>query len=342
MRISLVALIVLLLVGIGIGYFLIQSHKKDSVPVTTNTEVSFNQTPFENMTIPYLRKQPFTSQLGEQKEFAQANIYTSYLTSYTSEGLRINALLTRPTGSMPEGGWPAIIFVHGYIPPTLYKTTQRYGDYIDFLARNGFVVLKIDLRGHGDSEGTPTGAYYSSGYVIDTLSAYDALTHADFVNPNKVGLWGHSMAGNIVLRSAVAKPEIKAVAIWAGAGYTYTDLLEYRINDTSYRPPLNTGTRSGQQRAVVERYGQFSPDDAFWKTVAPTNYLSDLRGAVALFHAKDDAVVSIEYSRNLQSLLDATSVSHELHEYPTGGHNINGASFSKAMKSTVEFYKKYL
>jgi|GEM_PF-5243986 len=29
-------------------------------------------------------------------------------------------------------------------------------------------------------------------------------------------------------------------------------------------------------------------------------------------------------------------------EYPSGGHNINGASFSVAMQRTVDFYKKHL
>ena len=57
-----------------------------------------------------------------------------------------NGLLTVPLGDVPAGGFPAIVFVHGYIPPEIYRTTERYVDYVDALARSGFVVFKIDRQ----------------------------------------------------------------------------------------------------------------------------------------------------------------------------------------------------
>jgi uncharacterized protein len=298
--------------------------------------------PFADMTIPYLRARSYQSQMGELRQHARASTHTSYLTSYTSDDLRIDGLLTQPTGDMPAGGWPAIVFVHGYIPPSIYTTTQRYIDHVNALARSGFVVFKIDLRGHGKSEGIPGGAYYSSDYVIDTLSAIEALKTQSFVNANKIGLWGHSMAGNITLRSLTADPSIKAAAIWGGAGFTYTDLQTYRIQDNSYRPPQDDSIQTNRRRELFERHGQFDSSNEFWKTVTPAGYLSEIGGAIGLFHAVDDPVVNVEYSRNLSQLLDDTDVSHELHEYPSGGHNISAAAFTRAMQDTVEFYKKHL
>src|SRR5277367_6623753 len=70
--------------------------------------------PFENLTIPYLRKQTYKSSLGNLQQTSQNTNYTSYLTSYTSDGLKINGLLTVPVGTPPKEGWPAIVFVHGY------------------------------------------------------------------------------------------------------------------------------------------------------------------------------------------------------------------------------------
>ena len=145
--------------------------------------------------------------------------------------------------------------MHGYIPPSTYVTTEKYTDYVDFLARSGYVVFKIDLRGHGDSEGVARGGYYSADYVIDTLNARAALENADFVNKNKIGLWGHSMAGNVVTRSLAVRPEIPAIVIWGGAVYTYDDRLKYGISDNSYRPPQDQN-RNGQRRnMIVEKYG---------------------------------------------------------------------------------------
>lgn len=294
------------------------------------------------MTIPYLRERTYTSTLGELQKYQDATNYTAYLTSYTSDGLRINGLLTQPKGEKPAGGWPAIVFVHGYIPPQQYRTTEKYIDYVNTLARNGFVVFKIDLRGHGSSEGDADGGYYSSDYVIDTLNAYAALESADFVDPQRIGLWGHSMAGNILARSFAAKPEIPAVVIWAGAGYTYQDLRDYRINDNSYRPLNSDNPTQRRRQELFSVHGQFDPNNEFWKEVAPSNYLNDLKGAIQLNHAVDDTVVSINYSRNLNNLLNQTIVEHELKEYPSGGHNISGSSFTQAMNNTVKFYKDHL
>ncbi len=106
--------------------------------------------PFEELTIPYLAKRAYDSDLGEKKLYQSKPTYNSYITSYISDGLKINGLLTIPKGEVPAGGWSAVVFVHGYIPPTTYKTTEKYIEYVDYLARNGLVVFKIDLRGHGE------------------------------------------------------------------------------------------------------------------------------------------------------------------------------------------------
>lgn len=301
-----------------------------------------NSIPFYELTIPYLRVRDYKSTLGARVEYQKNSNYTTYLTNYDSDGLRINALMTIPAGEMPNNGWPAIVFVHGYIPPSIYQTTEKYGDYIDYLAKSGYVVLKVDLRGHGDSEGNASGAYYSGDYVIDTLNAYSALQSSGFVNPDKIGLWGHSMAGNVVFRSFVAKTDIPAVVIWAGAVYTYSDLGDYGIDDNSYRPPTDNSIRRKFREVLSQTHGDFSVDSEFWKLVAPTNFLDGVSGALQINHAIDDTVVDIGYSRNLMKVLGGSSVIHELNEYGSGGHNISGSAFSSAMQNTVSFYNKHL
>lgn len=338
----------LLVVILLVGAFLLFKQKGDGNINLVGTDLvelpipEISSKPFEELTIPYLRNREYKSNLADLKQISQNSNYTSYLTSYISDNLKINGLLTKPTGKEPEGGFPAIVFVHGYIPPNQYRTLEKYVDYVDYLGRNGFVVFKIDLRGHGDSEGQAGGGYYSSDYVIDTLNAYSALQSADFVNSAKIGLWGHSMAGNVTMRAAAVKPEIPAVVIWAGAGYTYLDLREYRISDNSYQPQPSDSERQRKRRELFEKYGEVADGNPFWKEVAVTDYLKDLKGAIQLNHAVDDLVVNIEYSRNLNKLLNQTLVPHELHEYKSGGHNITNPSFTPAMQNTVNFFKKYL
>ncbi len=333
------------------SYLLFFSHKANS-NLKLPTQIGQNSTPsispspspfpFQELTVPFLKSRQYKSSLANLENISTSPNYSTFLTSYQSDGFKINALLTKPAGEIPSGGFPAIVFIHGYIPPNQYQTQTRYIDYVDYLARNGFAVFKIDLRGHGESEGTPGGGYYSSDYVIDALNAYSALQSSDFVNPKKIGLWGHSMAGNIVLRAMAARPDIPVSVIWSGAGYTYIDLSEYRIQDQSYQPQPSDSERQRKRQQLRVLYGDPSEGNPFWKQVAPTSYLNDIKGSIQLNHALDDDVVNINYSRNLNSLLNSTSIPHELHEYPTGGHNISGASFGTAMQNTVAFFNKYL
>ena len=72
--------------------------------------------------------------------------YARYVASYVSEGNKIYGLLTVPFGDPPEGGFKAIVFNHGYIPPDQYVTTERYVAYVDALARAGGVLLLARLH----------------------------------------------------------------------------------------------------------------------------------------------------------------------------------------------------
>lgn len=303
-----------------------------------NVEPNPTPFPFQELTIPYLRTREYTSELGELQQALETSSYTGYLTSYDSDGLKINGLLTIPKGDAPENGFPAVIFLHGYIPPQSYRTLENYNSYVDYFAKRGMVVFKIDLRGHDQSDGDASGAYYSSDYVIDTLNAFTALENADFVDSNKIGLWGHSMAGNVALRTLAAKPSIPKVVIWAGAVYTYEDFAEYGIADDSYRPPDTDTPRRQKRQELMDTHGQFDTNSWFWQQVPATNYLNGIQGAVQIHHAKNDTVVGIEYSRNLIKILDSAGISNELYEYGSGGHNISGSSFSQAMQRSTEFY----
>jgi len=307
--------------------------------VTIPTPTPF---PFADLTIPYLQNRSYDGQLTTRTLVNQYGTYDAFLTSYQSDGFKINGLLTIPNTQKPSGGFPAIVFVHGYIPPSQYQTLQKYEAYVDYLASSGFVVFKIDLRGHGDSEGTAGGAYYSSGYIVDTLNAYHALENSDFVDPGKIGLWGHSMGGNVVMRSAVAKKNIPAVVIWAGAVYTYEDLRTYRISDASYVPPATGTPRAQSRQRLFDAVGEFASDHPFWSQVIPTNYLEGIPTQFQIHHAVNDDVVSVEYSRNVVKVAQTKGVDINLVEHESGGHNINGPAFSDAMRQTVEFFTTHL
>jgi len=303
------------------------------------------------LTIPYLRDRDYISTLQIGDVLERTANYTAYLAWYDSDGARVYGLLSVPRGEAPAGGWPAVILLHGYVHPSSYQTNgASYRGWWQTLAATGeWVIFKPDFRGHGQSEGQATGPYFGADYVVDTLNARAALVNWEQVNGQRIALWGHSMSGNTALRALAARPEIPAVALWAGAIYTYDDFVRYGITDPSYRPdrdrePARQAELASEAAELFDQDEQINLETPFWRAMRPTNFLNDGEntGAIGLFHAEDDAVVNVGYSEDFNAWLDETDLRHELHLYGSGGHNLSGGTFAAAMADLREFLRKNL
>ena len=315
-------------------------------PVPTPTEIVFDVG--QELTIDYLRDLEISgSEITFHERLSPGYNYARHLVSYISDGNKIYGLLTVPFEEPPDGGFKAIVFNHGYIPPNQYQTTERYEAYVNYLARSGFVVFKIDYRGHGNSEGFPSGSYFSPGYTIDAISALKSLQGLDYIDPQGIGMWGHSMAGNLVLRAMLVEPEIQAGVIWAGAVYSYEDFLTYGISDHTYRPPASPGELKEDEhlrgtRPILEANGWPDLAHPFWQAVSLTENIDYLDSPIQLHHAEDDPVVSVDYSYGLAGVLLDEGKDYEFYTYDEGGHNLVSPWFDQAMLRTVEFFEENL
>jgi dipeptidyl aminopeptidase/acylaminoacyl peptidase len=272
------------------------------------------------------------------RELAIGFNYRRYYVYYLSEGLKIYALLTVPNGQMPEGGWPGIVFNHGYIPPDVYRTTERYIEYVNQIASKGYVVFRIDYRGHDNSEGQASGAYGDPGYAVDVLNALASLKRYPKVNPEKIGMWGHSMGGYLTLRSMVIDKSIKAGVIWAGVVASYPDMLYRWRRDRPSTPPI---TARRWRDIWIEQFGTPEQNPDFWSSISSNSYLADLSGPVQLHHGTKDSDVPVEFSQTLAEQVQTAGGTVELYTYDGDNHNISGF-FSTAMQRTVAFFDQYL
>jgi len=266
--------------------------------------------------------------------------YSRYYVSYMSEGLKIYALMTVPNGEKPASGWPVIIFNHGYIPPDVYVTTERYIAYVDLIARAGYIVFRSDYRGHDRSEGDARGAYSNPDYTIDVLNAVASIKRYPDADPNRIGMWGHSMGGYITLRSMVITKDIKAGVIWAGVVGSYEDLL-YNWRRGSGSSP-DSQPRPGSWRATYTGlYGTPEENPEFWNSISANSYLSEISGPIQLHHGTADTDVPVEFSENLFYQMLAAEQYVELYKYDGDNHNISNY-FSTAMQRTIEFFDRYV
>ncbi len=269
--------------------------------------------------------------------------YFRYYAWYLSDGLKIYGLLTVPFGEKPASGWPAIVFNHGYIDPRVYKTTERYIGYVDQLARHGYIVYKIDYRGHDRSEGTASGAYGDPGYTSDVLNAFASLQKYALADPNRIGMWGHSMGGFLTLRAMVISPQIKAGVIWSGVVGSYPDMIccwhhpDLEMPTSTPNPNFRSGWRTQWQKL----FGTPEENPAFWMSISANAYLNDLSGPLQLQHDTGDSEVPVKFSQDLYQEVQAAGKTVEYYEYPGDDHNLANY-FNLAMQRTIEFFDKYL
>lgn len=287
------------------------------------------------------------SELEMIEELARGTGYRQYRAAYLSEGLTIYGLLTIPEGQPPAGGWPIIIFNHGYIPPEEYRTTERYVAYQAYFARNGYITFKSDYRGHGESEGDPVGGYYSPAYTTDVLNAKSSVQKLPEANPHKVGFWGHSMGGHLTLRSMVIADDIDAGVIWGGVVGSYQEMTEawQRRRSTWSPSPAETQVRrraSSSAQALRDQYGEPNFDSPFWRAIDPSYHLDHISGPIQLHHGQADTTVDWHLSQNLADRLEVQSSPVELYLYPGADHNLSGATFNQAMQRSLEFFDHYV
>jgi uncharacterized protein len=165
---------------------------------------------------------------------------------------------------------PGLIVAHG-----AGSRASRHGGFCLQAADRGFVVLALDFRGHGESEGQADGPLEE-----DVLAAAAFLREQSGVDPDALVYRGSSMGGFYGLRAAAAGlAGLRALVLLCPANETlFIDALERE-----------------------EEFG----DEARWDTRALRCYFDRqdsamLAGAVhcpvLLVHARGDDVVPFEHS----------------------------------------------
>ena len=331
-------------------------------------------TPEHPLMIDVMRRRDYPgSELIIERTLEPGENYDRTIASYLSDGNRIYALLTVPWGAPPPTGWPVIIFNHGWIPPDEYVTELRYVEYVNYLARAGYIVFRSDYRGHGNSEGEAGNPYGEPNYTIDVLNGLAAVLTHPAADPHRVGMWGHSMGGHITLRAMVVSDDIRAGVIWGGVVGDYPDLFARAFVPTATpattadgRPPtadnstaaamtttpLPPGSpaplpspaptrRSRWRGGLWDLYGSPEENPAFWASISANSYLADISGPIQLHHAIDDETVPAAASILLQSQMEAAGQLSELYLYENDTHDIDN-NFYTAMGRSLAFFDRYV
>ena len=121
----------------------------------------------------------------------------------TASGRTLNALLFTPANATAENPAPGIVVSHGWWNNREMQTPN----YVE-LARRGYVVMSIDMYGHGNSDPLP-----ADELMVGGTGMYDAvlqMAELPYVDSDAIGVTGHSngaRAANFSIPLDDAAPE---------------------------------------------------------------------------------------------------------------------------------------
>ncbi len=134
-----------------------------------------------------------------------------------AEGVELVGTLTLPRGAGP---FPAAVLISGSGPHDRDETIWGHKPFAvlaDHLTRRGIAVLRYDDRGYGNSSGDH-GLATSADFATDASAAAGYLSGRADIDPESIGLVGHSEGGMIGPIAASTNREIAFVVLLAGPG----------------------------------------------------------------------------------------------------------------------------
>ena len=244
----------------------------------------------------------------------------AHVGKFSVDGLNQYTLLLQPEDGMPESGWPVIIFNHGFHPEphkngrrTLDGVSDRPGDYYrqipQRLARQGFLVIAPDYRGHNDSSGAEYTLQESSPnwYARDVLGIVDKLQSTGSANMDHLFMLGHSMGAEVTLLAAAALGDkLKGISIWS-----------------AYVPEV-ANISSKQLR------------------IQSSSQLDQIYGPINIHHSKDDQTTIFEESVIIANQLDQLGKIGQLYSYVSASHLFTGDNLQLAISRDTALFRNIM
>lgn len=240
-----------------------------------------------------------------------------------ANGFSLAATISKP--SKPDaasGKLPAVILVGGSGPTDRDETVfgiPILGQLAGALADRGFLVLRYDKRGIGQSGGRPESATLTD-YAEDLRASVRFMTARKDVDPKRLAVLGHSEGGSVAMLAAARENKIKALALVATIGVTGAELNLAQVSHAlsrSTRPEAEKqATLDLQKRiqtAVITGQGWDGippqlrkqaeiPWFASFLTFDPAKPMSDIRQPMLILQGELDMQVASTNADRLEQL----------------------------------------
>lgn len=226
---------------------------------------------------------------------------TEFGTLEAEDGQTLHYRLKRPAELDDGRQWPVVVVVYG--GPMGQRVTNRWSaGFEEVLVNNGFLVFSLDNRGtsyRGVEFDAPLYRTLGNIEVVDQMVGVDYLRSLDYVDPDRIGVFGWSYGGYMVLMSMFREPGAFAAGV---SGAPVTDWVLY---DTHY----------------TERYlGTPQNNAAGYEASSVFPYAAELAGPLLIIHGMADDNVLFSHSTKLFKALQDHGLDFDVMTYPGSKH----------------------
>ncbi len=257
--------------------------------------------------------------------YLDAHIDNEFGTLKAEDGQTLYYRIIKPAGFSKDKQYPVFFYTYGGPGAQLVTKAWPRRMFEQYMAQQGYLVFVLDNRGmarRGKKFEDPLYKQMGSVELDDQLVGVNYLKSLDYVDSERIGIFGWSYGGYMALRALTKAPEEFAI------GVSVAPVSDFRLYDTHY----------------TERYmstPQLNPD-GYEKTAiyGDTEHLKD--GRLLLIHGMADDNVLFTNATTVMSKFQDHGILFESMVYPGAKHGISGEDAQYHVYRTISnfFHRK--
>lgn len=220
------------------------------------------------------------------------------------DGATLYCSLLYPRDFDPKKKYPVLIYVYGG-PHTQLVCNRFVNTWYQLLAQRGYLVFALDNRGsYGRGRDWERKIYLQLGKceLQDQLAGVNYLKSLNYVDSDRIGIWGWSYGGYMTLYSLCKAPDIFKT------GIAVAPVTDWKYYDSIY----------------TERYMGLPKDNTLgYKKSAPLNFVEQLKANFLLVHGMADDNVHFQQSASFINELIKYNKHFQFMTYPRRKHGIS-------------------
>ena len=157
--------------------------------------------------------------------------------------------------------------------------------------------------------------------------------HHPQADPERVGMWGHSLGGGVTTKAITIDPRIKAAVLYGPVS----------AKDAENIRRWGPSTRGGDNdTSMLRAHLQAARDPAFLRQTSPIYFFDLVTAPVQIHQGAADSVTPPRWAQAIRDALIEADKEVEYFEYEGQGHAFQGSNWDLFMERVTRFFDRHL